>query len=74
MTEVIDTTRLHTKTVSEYEQHLRKRPRRPPVRSRMVIKRVDPRVWRVARDIARGNPSVMIEVRSETEVVIVNKR
>lgn len=72
MTAVRDSASLHPKTVSEYQSHTKRKPRRKPnknLRGRYI--KVDPRVWRTALKLAQGDNS-RIKVISDTEVIVSN--
>lgn len=74
MTTVRDSASLHPKTVSEYQSHTKKRaPRKPNKNLRGRYIKVDPRVWRTALKLAKGDNS-RIKVVSDTEVIVSNPR
>lgn len=69
---VHDTARLHHKTVSEHQQHIVRKARKPGMKQAIESMKVDQRVWKTAMRLAKGD-ATRIVVRSETEVVVVNQ-
>jgi hypothetical protein len=72
MNKVRDKARLHPATVSNYQNHVTK-PRRLPrqLRGPSYQIKVDPRVWKVAKQLAKGDTARLVIV-SDTEVVVRN--
>jgi hypothetical protein len=70
---VRDTAKLHPKTVSNHKQHTKKKPKKPATRVLTTSVKVDPRVWKVARKVAKGD-NHRIQIISSEEVIVHNKR
>jgi hypothetical protein len=73
MSELQNTTRLHPKTVSEHEQHVKKRRGQAKVRKNGKVRhvKVDSRVWGAAMELAEGDRQ-RLEVKAPDEVVVLN--
>lgn len=69
--EVRDTARLHHKTVSEAGKHVKKKPRKKATKTKKYSVAVDPRVWEVAKKLAKGN-NRRIQVVNSEEVIVHN--
>lgn len=75
MTTTRDDVRPHHKTVTKFSERQggRKRPSKLASRPLITTLRVDPRILKIARELAGGNVR-RIEVRSYTCVVVKNHR
>lgn len=69
---VRDIVRLHPKTCSDHQAHVRKKAVTKPTRKKTDTLQMDQRVWKKALEVAGGDRSRIV-VRSATEVVVVNR-
>jgi len=72
MATVRDTARLHPETVTNHAKHARKY-KRSSKQSEVKVIKVDPRVWRTAMRLAKGDRSRIVVMGTE-EVIVLNPR
>lgn len=74
MTKLQSMASVHEHTVIHCEEHLakpRRRPRKPANRVQVNQLKVDPRIWKKALELSKGNPR-RIEVLASDSVVVHN--
>lgn len=72
MPKVRETASLHPKTVSEAQQHIRRKSGQRKVQSAVNSIKVDLRVWHKDLELAQGDVT-RIKVESSESVVVVNQ-
>lgn len=72
MNKVREVVRFHPQTTADVQKHILRKARVSSQTKSLRVMKIDPRVWKEAMKLAKGD-STRIVVTSETEVVVVNK-